>query len=70
MYNHGLMDNNSWPNIDFVKEVRTYITGYGYGCDLIKEYLNKLVIEGKYENVWGAFIYFLKRPPTPKRMED
>lgn len=55
--------NNSWPNCEFFKKFRSYISSYGWGKHLIMSYLKNQ--EG---DVWESFLNFLRYPLSPTEL--
>eukprot|EP01084_Bolivina_argentea_P286207 490950_1 len=70
----GMKARISWPNVDFFKSHKAYITGYGFGKLLIKQYLEQRgnCIENNsnyYDCMWLQFEQFLLIPITPNHMQ-
>ncbi|KAK3282361.1 hypothetical protein CYMTET_9892 [Cymbomonas tetramitiformis] len=79
MQEQALKSNDSWPNVAFFEEYGAYVQSYGWGKELILEYLQVLQsqkhpegnsLEDKRKQILEEYIEFMKRPPTPSRMQD
>lgn len=65
MLESALKPNDSWPNVAFFESYGAYAQSYGWGKELILEYLKT---RPGHATLLDAFVAFTKRPPTPSRM--
>eukprot|EP01084_Bolivina_argentea_P120530 213671_1 len=77
MENMGMKSRESWPNVDFYKQYKSYVVGYGFGKSIIKRYLerkSKVKFDTINENdanrrkLWNEFEEFFKFPLTPAQI--
>ena len=61
----ALKPDSSWPNVAFFQEYGAYTQSYGWGKQLIMDYLRT---QAQHATLLDAYIAFAKRPPTPGRM--
>lgn len=53
----ALKPRTSWPNIDFIHQYRSYVISYGWGKELLYNYL-----KAQPGDIWTNFIKFLEKP--------
>ena len=61
----ALKPDNSWPNVVFFQEYGAYTQSYGWGKQLILDYLRT---QTQHATLLDAYVAFAKRPPTPSKM--
>lgn len=67
MEHEGLKKRDSWPNVDFMQQYGPYLLGYGWGSELLRQYLRST---GAEDDLWPAYVQFMKRPWPPSVLFD
>jgi len=66
MRDEALRELNSWPNVEFFEQTGAYTQGYGWGKQLIADYVKAQ----RPATPLDGYVAFVKRPPTPGMMAD
>ena len=65
MREEALKEETSWPNVDFFEQHGAYAQNYGWGKQLIMDYL---ATQPQYPSLLDAYVAFVKRPVLPSNM--